>query len=143
MPKGPRVFTPEEADALLPRVEEIFRDLDRIRDRMRLVKRKLDVLEMIYGGNPDAVAGPDRTEYRQCLEAVEEGRREFEALVARLNELGGTLKGLDEGLVDFYGVVEGHLVWLCWKRGEPEVSYYHDLDEGFAGRKPLPRARST
>jgi hypothetical protein len=46
------------------------------------------------------------------------------------------LKGTD-GLCDFYSVMDGREVFLCWRLGEPEVSYWHELDAGFAGRQPL------
>lgn len=131
-------MTPEQINALVPQLERTFEELDQVRERARAIKRRMDLLEMIHGEHLLETPGPDRAEYHQCLEAIERERREFDAIVARITELGGTVKGIDEGLVDFYGVVDGHLVWMCWKRGEPEVCYYHHLDEGAAGRTPLP-----
>ena len=57
-----------------------------------------------------------------------------------LENLGGVVKDPLRGLVDFYGHVEGQLVWLCWKYGETEVSHYHGLEEGFPGRKAILQA---
>ena len=56
---------------------------------------------------------------------------------ARFEQLGAVIKEPRQGLVDFYGRVDGRLVWLCWKYGEAEVTHYHALDEGFGGRKPI------
>ena len=78
------------------------------------------------------------TEVRAAADAV---RREAEALaecVRQIDDAGVQVKDLDEGLLDFPAEHEGEEVLLCWKVGEPEVAYWHGLDEGFAGRKPLP-----
>src|SRR5262245_29560278 len=71
-------------------------------------------------------------------------RTEMEFLVRIINEglesiedLGGQPKDLDLGLVDFPAMINGEEVLLCWKYGEKSISYYHDHEEGFSGRKPL------
>jgi hypothetical protein len=58
--------------------------------------------------------------------------------VARIHELGALVKDLDQGLVDFPARRQGEDVLLCWRVGEDEVGYWHGLEEGFSGRKPLP-----
>ena len=58
--------------------------------------------------------------------------------VARIHEAGGLVKDLDAGLVDFPARREGVEVLLCWRLGEDEVGFWHGLEEGFSGRKPLP-----
>jgi hypothetical protein len=58
--------------------------------------------------------------------------------VSRIHEAGGLVKDLDAGLVDFPARREGVEVLLCWRLGEDEVGYWHGLEEGFSGRKPLP-----
>ena len=59
------------------------------------------------------------------------------APVAELNALGVEIKGLDVGLVDFPGEMEGRPVYLCWRYGEPSVSHWHELETGFSGRQPI------
>lgn len=137
---GPRVYRASELNELIPDLERTFADLDRIRDRLRIIKRKMDVLEMIEGPTILETPGPDRAEYQQCLEEIERARKDFESTANRITALGGTIKGVEQGLVDFYGVVDGYLVWLCWKRGEKEVASFHNLDEGFGARQDLPPA---
>ena len=56
----------------------------------------------------------------------------------RLQQLGVVVKDLDRGLVDFPALHNGEEVLLCWQVGEDEVAFWHGVDEGFAGRKPLP-----
>ena len=60
--------------------------------------------------------------------------------IEELKRLGVEFKGPD-GLCDFYSIMDGREVFLCWRLGEPEVSHWHDLDAGFAGRQPLTESR--
>jgi hypothetical protein len=57
--------------------------------------------------------------------------------VQELSDLGVISQSETEGLVDFPSVMDGRLVFLCWKLGEPEVMHWHELDAGFAGRQTL------
>jgi hypothetical protein len=57
--------------------------------------------------------------------------------------VGCVLKDWRTGLVDFPGVHHGRRVWFCWRLGEPTVAYWHDLDEGYAGRRPIEAAESA
>lgn len=120
-----RLFAPAEADALLPELRE---RLARIRDaRERLIASARVVRERV-AADPGGVAGdPGHFEAARAL------RRELEELA----ELGVVLRDPDAGLVDFPGEVDGRRVWLCWRVGEAHVAHYHDLDAGFAGRRPL------
>lgn len=73
---------------------------------------------------------------------AEPAAEELQALLRQLELTGGQFKGLDLGLVDFPAEIDGEPVLLCWQYGEREVAFYHTVDAGFAGRKPLPRTRS-
>jgi len=57
--------------------------------------------------------------------------------VARIDALGLTLRDIEHGLVDFPALVSGRQVWLCWQHGEKAIGYWHGLETGFAGRRPL------
>ena len=57
--------------------------------------------------------------------------------IAELNDLGVICKGMDTGLVDFRGRIDGRDVFYCWKLGEASVLYWHEIDAGFAGRQRL------
>jgi hypothetical protein len=57
--------------------------------------------------------------------------------VARIDALGLTLRDIEHGLVDFPALVAGRQVWLCWQRGETTIGYWHGLETGFSGRRPL------
>jgi len=57
--------------------------------------------------------------------------------VARIDQLGLSLRDIESGLVDFPALVSGRQVWLCWRRGEARIGWWHDLDTGFSSRRPL------
>jgi hypothetical protein len=63
---------------------------------------------------------------------------QIDGFVHELSEIGCEMKDLEVGLVDFPAEMEGRKVYLCWKLGEDRVDHWHELTEGFRGRKPLP-----
>ncbi len=134
---GPRVFTPPEVDLLIPRLGAIFGELDLVRERIRAQKLRINALEMIWGAAVQSQDNPDHREYAHHLSEMKTLQEEFEKKTAAITELGAQIKGLDPPLVDFLGVRDGHLVLLCWTRGEESVGFWHEVDEGFAGRHPL------
>jgi hypothetical protein len=129
-----KLFTLEEAEALLPRArEEVL--------AMQACKRQIDTLRENLVDAADRATGNGHVKDE---DALAEKRRGAEALVeqlnqrlARLNQWGIEMKGLDEGLLDFPSEREGRVVYLCWKVGEDRIAWWHDIDVGFAGRQPL------
>jgi hypothetical protein len=57
--------------------------------------------------------------------------------VARIDALGLTLRDIERGLVDFPALVSGRQIWLCWQLPETSIGWWHGLDTGFDGRRPL------
>jgi len=74
-----------------------------------------------------------RARVRELAEAIQEG-------VDELEEPGGSVKDLSSGLVDFLSRRDGRTVYLCWRRGETECGWWHDLDSGYQGRRPIAEA---
>lgn len=132
---GPRVFTLDEAQRALPLVEEQLRVMDRVRERLGVLKIRINALELIWGSKLSEQDCPDRGELQQHVADMKAAEQEFEAASRAISELGGHLKGIDPPLVDFYGVREGRLVFWCWRRGEARITEWHHIDEGFAGRQ--------
>ena len=79
----------------------------------------------------------DRDAWRDRSRRVEEHTREIQEGVGAIRALGGVPKDLAIGLVDFLHLIDGQEVNLCWRFGETRIGFWHGLDEGFAGRKPL------
>lgn len=132
-----RTFTPDEANAELPHVRALAERL--VEGRRRLAPRAAELAEAqaTAAGNG---GGLDSARLRALQEELEAGAQELAGLVKELTDLGVQVKDLDEGLIDFPAVhpESGETVLLCWRVGEAEVGWWHDLEEGFAGRKPLP-----
>lgn len=135
-----RVFTVQEADALVPTLERVFEELEEDRDRARRHHEKLQVLEALWGdevGEPD---NPDHGEFRDHRHELREAVRSLEETVREeILERGLRFPsgGLRQGLVDFPTSHEGRWVYLCWERGETELTHWHEVDGGYRGRRPI------
>lgn len=134
---GPRVFTSDEANALLPDVEEVLLRLDKAQERVRRTKIRINALELIHGPGVQEDENADHREYVSLVEQLAKETELFNTETQRIGEMGGVLKGVEPALVDFYGVHEGLLVFLCWRRGEPAITHWHHVDTGFSDRQPL------
>jgi hypothetical protein len=121
-----RHFTREEANALLPRLKPLLRQLRDARDQLT-DEEVHEVLSDAAAGNGGGEPG------RQVGVAFLEVRRLLEAL----QESGIVIRDIDRGLLDFPAVIDGSEVYLCWELGEDEVDYWHELDAGYRGRQPL------
>jgi hypothetical protein len=136
MNPGPRLFTLAEAEAALPSIRD---HLERFQEKYRhfeAVEKDLDVLRLVSasGGeekNPDLNALARKE--RQRAAAMDELRLIQQGLL----EIGCVPKSIQEGLVDFFALKEGRLVFLCWKMGEEHILAWHTLEGGFAGRRPI------
>ena len=124
-----KIFTVQEANALLPsvriivgKIQRSHRQLSRYRDE---AKKASEAAEQGGGGITDGVA------YALIL-------TELTAKLAELEGLGVQLKDFERGLIDFPSLRDGRVVLLCWQLGEgDELEWWHDVDAGFAGRTPL------
>jgi hypothetical protein len=132
---APRYFTPEEANAQLERVRPAAEALVEHRRAMAGVAReRARFVQRIAGNGGDF----DPQEPRELEEQFDREGQAVARCVQELEKLGVQVKDLDRGLVDFPALRDGEEVLLCWQVGEDEVAFWHGLEEGFAGRKPLP-----
>ena len=116
-----KVFTPGEANRMLPLVRRIVEDVLAEGQKLRAIGRE-----------------PDPTP--EQVSAYEQSTDELKALFAELESLGCSYKdwNFQVGLVDFPAQIDGHGVLLCWRSDEPEVRHYHSLEDGYAGRREIP-----
>jgi len=134
---GPRIYSIEEVDRLLPRLERIFTTLDDIKARLRTLKIRVNALEMIWGAKVHEKDNPDHLELEHHLSEMKDAEKEFEQATKQIGKLGGQVKSVEPPLVDFYGVRDGRLIFWCWTRGEEKIDHWHHVDEGFAGRQKV------
>jgi hypothetical protein len=131
----PRYFTPEEANEALEAVRPLTEELVRHRRALAEAQARRAVLAERIAGNG---GGIQPTELAAATEELEQEAAGMASCVQEIGELGGQVKDLDEGLVDFPARRGDEEVLLCWKLGEDEVGHWHGADDGFAGRRPLP-----
>jgi hypothetical protein len=129
-----KYFTPAEANAALPLVRAIVRDITELAHDL---KERQERLARVNGGGRRSIGAAYEEELQQVQAEVERDQERMQEYEAELKKLGVELKDYFTGLIDFPCRMKDRDVYLCWRLGEPEVGYWHELDAGFAGRKKL------
>lgn len=124
-----KYFTIEGAEKLLPHIERIMRRTIRL-------NKALDLLSSIE----IEVYDDDYENLRRVTKANKQFHKlsyEFYSNIEQLEDMGCLVKDLDMGLIDFYHLFEGRDIFLCWKIGERRIRFWHEIDTGYMGRKPI------
>jgi hypothetical protein len=132
----PKRFTRDEAEELLPYIAPLLfklRELKRQRDDLEAQGTELVQKSRGNGHGVDNEAGKVRREMEELGTHINE-------LIEKVQGMGIELKDPELGLVDFRSIREGREVYLCWQLGEEHLSFWHEIDAGFAGRQPLEEA---
>jgi hypothetical protein len=128
-------FTHAEAQRLLPEVGKLLREaLDAKADYQegeRAVQELSERVTMLGGVLVDRDRALTSRSRRDAAAAT------LKSAIEAVQEKGCLVKDLDIGLVDFPTLLKGVEVYLCWKLGEPGIDFWHGVDEGFKGRKPI------
>lgn len=135
--RPPRVWSVGEANSRLDHLRELLPELRAWAARLGKVHEEIERLQRFWGPEVAARDNPDH-DLGQRLQAEWKrlgGRLEREVL--ELHRHGIEVKDLGSGLVDFYGRVDGQIVFLCWQREEPEVGHWHPLTGSYRTRRPL------
>lgn len=127
-----KYFTVEEANRALPLVRRIVED---VVSSHRSLLAKVEEHRSL-----DPVSEDHRVRRKELEREVRELTDRVNEYVRELHELGALFKGFDQGLVDFYSLLDGCPVFLCWKLGEDRVGWWHELEAGYAGRQRLPES---
>ncbi|MSP79317.1 MAG: DUF2203 family protein [Dehalococcoidia bacterium] len=127
-------FTLEQAIALLPWLRDRLAELDALMQRRAAVQAQADQLQERLRSNGHTShaeeVGALQTELQQVTS-------QLEAVMKVITDRGITLRDPQRGLVDFLALRNGREVCLCWLKGEDTIRFWHEMDSGFAGRKPL------
>jgi hypothetical protein len=127
----PRLFTVDEANALLPTlrslIEQILENIRRLKSKSELVIRKEEL-------DPEA---PNLMERLREDGEIARLIGQVQGWVEEIHSYGCMCKGVEQGLIDFPCLLGAEVVFLCWQIGESNVSHWHRIEEGFAGRRPL------
>ena len=136
-----RFYDIDAANAALPELRTILETLRDERAQLIELRDEFARRAALETGGPrvapvdeDAPGAEDRRRLRLRMQGVID---QMQAGVARIDELGVTLREIETGLIDFPALVTGRQVWLCWRLGEGDIDWWHELSEGFGGRRPL------
>jgi hypothetical protein len=131
---APRYFTLEEANAALEELRPIAEEM--VAKRRELVEAQGRRAAL---GAQVVTNGGDLTpsDFAEADEELENAASDLARCVERIQAAGVLVKDLDQGLLDFPALREGEEILLCWRVGEPQIEYWHGLEEGFAGRNPI------
>jgi hypothetical protein len=123
----PHYFTVTEANAALEIIRPLITDILRIRDE--ILKHQPEVwpaVERSAGNGGNATLSKIAVDFEK-----------LDALVHKVLDTGVQVKDINSGLLDFPAWRVDHEVYLCWKYGEGDIAFWHEVDAGFAGRKPI------
>jgi hypothetical protein len=130
-----RTFTPDEANAVLVELRPVVeRMVQHRRDLIAAQRLQAELVTRIAGNGGDLMP----SDLRDAAETIQREADGIAECADRINAAGVEIKSLEEGLLDFPAKRGDEDVLLCWKLGEDEIRYWHGVDEGFTGRKPLP-----
>lgn len=133
---GPRLFSLEEAEAQLPFVRECLIRFQEAYSRYDIVRQELSVLRLVSCSGADS-RNPDSNALLRLEREQADLMKRLQGIQDELIEAGCVPKSIQDGLVDFFALKGGRLVFLCWKQGEDRIRSWHTLEGGFAGRRPI------
>ncbi len=129
----PKYFTIAEAERTLPLVRRIVSDITTLYPRWRELVHRYELVAA--QAKPEWGESPEQLALHQEIDDIAARITEYQA---ELERVGCVFKGFEAGLVDFYGKLDGRDIFWCWKHGEEHIGHWHEVEAGFAGRRPLP-----
>jgi hypothetical protein len=135
--QGRRFYTLPEANLKVPGLEKRFGEIALRVDRARTLDDQINDLEIAWGAKVLEESCPERADYLRYRKEAEEVHEGIRGDLATIAAEGIEIKDPDTGLIDFYAKRGAEVVYLCWRKGEKEIGFWHTLQGGFAGRKPI------
>lgn len=116
-------------------------DLETARDLLTVIKPIVEEIKLkkeeLYSCLARLEEEHDELERLYLQSHINDLDTEIRRLFQKIEALGGVIKGVDPILVDFLSFHKNRYIWLCWKEDEETIMFWHELNEGFAGRKPV------
>ena len=131
----PKSFSVNEANKRLPLVGAIVKDLSEL---SRQVAERRQRIEQLSTNDNESKDDPYVEERNQIVEELESNVRDLKRYESELDQLGVWCRDHVDGIVIFPSEIDGNPIHLSWKLGEPEILHWHNIDEGFDDRRPLP-----
>jgi hypothetical protein len=131
-----KYFTVTEANAMLPLVRAIVDDIVRLKNEIEERRDRLKDIRRSPGHRRDE-DNPYDEEVQEIETEIEKENDRLEEFCDELRRLGVELKDAKTGLIDFLTQIDGREAYLCWKLGEGDLAFWHELDAGFSGRQSL------
>jgi hypothetical protein len=131
---GRRYFTVSEANATLPYLRAVLRDVTELAQELR---ERHERLVRLRPGERGGMSEAHQEEILQARDDLERGQERMQEYEEELKQIGVELKDYVTGLIDFPSLMDGREVYLCWRLDEPEVGHWHEMQAGFAGRQKL------
>jgi len=133
----PRYFTLQQAEQALPEVESAIREAVALKSKYEQAEEEWQKFSrrvtMMGGMQVDHSRFADGRNLRESI------AQRLKETIEKIQDEGVLIKDLDVGLIDFPTLFHGEEVYLCWKLGEKGISFWHGVEEGFRGRKPIDR----
>lgn len=133
----PKVFSVQEANNALHPLNESFAKIFYLNERVKTISKDMQELMNIWDEQILEADNPDNKFYFEKLKDREEALQELQKTINTIHDSGCIIKDINEGLVDFYCRRGEDLIFLCWKYGEEQIKYWHPLQGGFTGRRPV------
>ncbi len=131
-----RWFSVEEANQRVPELRLMLERLRTFQTEARTRYEEMrDIREVGYRKDGNLVM---LTDYQLAKREFDDVVNEANRLLTAINEVGCRVTDVEMGLVDFPSQIDGAEVYLCWQMDEPEIGFFHGVDEGYTGRRPLP-----
>lgn len=130
-----KTFTLNQAHSLLPVLKSLLKRAMHGKETISEIEKEFQDLKhriLLSGGLFVNIAGVQRrrSEHEKAVQETKDA-------IAEINSIGVQVKDLDIGLLDFPCIADDEIVLLCWKYGEEKIEFWHGLEEGFRGRKPI------
>lgn len=109
---------------------QLLFDLKKARSSLKWLKQNIEEVRKLGIKEGEAMAKKD-------LDSADEVSKQIDQILSKIYRKGIEIRDNNLSLIDFPALINGLPAYLCWKYGEEDVQYWHYLEDGFAGRRPI------